>query len=37
MDGPRLAAHRLSPQARVEDGIPVYDVAEDESGQRRIV
>lgn len=37
MDGPRLEPHRLSPQARIEDGLPVYDVAEDDSGQRRIV
>jgi uncharacterized protein (DUF488 family) len=37
MDGPRLEPHRLSAQARIEDGLPVYDVAEDASGQRRIV
>jgi uncharacterized protein (DUF488 family) len=37
MDGPRLEPHRLSPQARIEDGLPVYDVAEVDSGQRRIV
>jgi uncharacterized protein (DUF488 family) len=37
MDGPRLEPHRLSPQARIENGLPVYDVAEDDSGQRRIV
>jgi uncharacterized protein (DUF488 family) len=37
MDGPRLEPHRLSAQARIEDGLPVYDVAEDDSGQRRIV
>jgi uncharacterized protein (DUF488 family) len=37
MDGPRLEPHRLSPQARIEDGLPVYDVPEDHSGQRRIV
>jgi hypothetical protein len=33
MDGPRLEAHRLSAQARVEDGLPVYDVAEDRQGR----
>ncbi len=37
MDGPRLEPHRLSAQARIEDGLPVYDVPEDDSGQRRIV
>jgi uncharacterized protein (DUF488 family) len=37
MDGPRLVPHRLSPQARIEDGLPVYDVPEEDSGQRRIV
>jgi uncharacterized protein (DUF488 family) len=37
IDGPRLEPHRLSPQARVVDGLPVYDVPEDDSGQRRIV
>jgi hypothetical protein len=37
MDGPRLEPHRLSPQARIEDDLPVYDVPEDDSGQRQIV
>jgi uncharacterized protein (DUF488 family) len=37
MDGPRQEPHRLSLQARIEDGLPVYDVPEDDSGQRRIV
>jgi uncharacterized protein (DUF488 family) len=37
MDGPRLGPHRLSSQARIEGDLPVYDVAEDDSGQRRIV
>jgi uncharacterized protein (DUF488 family) len=37
MDGPRLEPHRLSPQARIEDDLPVYDVPEDDSGQRKIV
>ncbi|MGH2656165.1 MAG: DUF488 family protein [Actinomycetota bacterium] len=37
MDGPRLVPHHLSPQARIEDGLPVYDVPEEDSGQRRIV
>lgn len=37
MDGPRLKPHRLAPQARIENGLPVYDVPEDDSGQRRIV
>lgn len=37
MDGPRLEPHRLAPQARIENGLPVYDVPEDDSGQRRIV
>lgn len=37
MEGPRLEPHRLSAQARIEEGLPVYDVAEDDSGQRRIV
>jgi uncharacterized protein (DUF488 family) len=37
MDGPRLEPHRLAPQARIENGLPVYDVSEDDSGQRRIV
>jgi uncharacterized protein (DUF488 family) len=37
MDGPRLEPHRLSPQARIENGLPVYDVPENDSGQRRIV
>jgi uncharacterized protein (DUF488 family) len=37
MDGPRLVPHRRSPQARIEDGLPVYDVPEDDSGQRKIV
>lgn len=37
MDGPKLEPHRLSAQARIEDGVPVYDVAEEDSGQRPIV
>lgn len=37
MDGLRLEPHRLTPQARIEAGLPVYDVPEDDSGQRRIV
>lgn len=37
MDGPRLEPHRLSALARVEGDLPVYDVPEENSGQRRIV
>jgi uncharacterized protein (DUF488 family) len=37
MDGPRLEPHRLSALARVEGDLPVYDVPEEDSGQRRIV
>ena len=37
MDGPRLEPHRLSAQARIEDDLPIYDVAEEDTGQRRIV
>ena len=37
MDGPRQEPHRLSAPARIEGDLPVYDVAEDDSGQRRIV
>ena len=36
MDGPKVEPHRLSAQARIEGGLPVYDVAEEDSGQRRI-
>jgi uncharacterized protein (DUF488 family) len=37
MDGPRLEPHPLSAQARIEDDLPIYDVAEEDAGQRRIV
>lgn len=37
MDGGRIDPHRPSRTARVEDGAVVYDVSEDESGQRRLV
>jgi uncharacterized protein (DUF488 family) len=37
MDGPRLEQHRLPAHARIEGDLPVYDVAGDDSGQRRIV
>jgi uncharacterized protein (DUF488 family) len=37
MDGGRLDAHRLSPTARVEGNAVIYDVPEDDSGQRRLV
>jgi uncharacterized protein (DUF488 family) len=36
MEGGKLDRHRLSPQARVEGDLPVYDVPEDDSGQRRL-
>lgn len=37
MDGGRLEPHALSPSARLEGQSVVYDVPEDESGQRRLV
>jgi uncharacterized protein (DUF488 family) len=37
MDGGRIDVHRLSPLARVEDGVVVYDVPENDTGQRRLV
>ena len=36
MDGPKLEPHRLMAAARVEGDLPVYDVREDEGGQRRL-
>lgn len=37
MEGGRRDLHRLSPSARLEGDLPVYDVPEEESGQRRLV
>jgi uncharacterized protein (DUF488 family) len=37
MEGGRLDPHRLTRQARLEDGQPVYDVPEEEDGQRRLL
>ncbi|MDQ4005644.1 MAG: DUF488 domain-containing protein [Actinomycetota bacterium] len=37
LDGPRLDEHRLTPAARAEGGLPIYDVPEDEDGQRRLL
>ena len=37
LDGPRLDSHRLAPAARVEGGLPVYDVPEEDDGQRRLL
>jgi uncharacterized protein (DUF488 family) len=37
MDGGRIDEHRLSRSARVESGGVVYDVPEDDTGQRRLV
>jgi hypothetical protein len=37
LDGPRLDAHRLTPAARVEGGLPVCDVPEEDDGQRRLL
>lgn len=37
MEGGRLEPHRLASQARLEGDLPVYDVPEDDSGQRRLV
>lgn len=37
MEGGRLEPHRLSRQARLEGGLPVYDVPEDDAGQRRLL
>lgn len=36
MDGGRVEPHRLSNAARVESAAVIYDVPEDESGQRRL-
>jgi uncharacterized protein (DUF488 family) len=36
MEGGRIDRHRLSRTARLEDDAVVYDVPEDESGQRRL-
>jgi uncharacterized protein (DUF488 family) len=37
MDGPSLDVHRLMAAARIEDGVPVYDVLQDDDGQRRLL
>ncbi len=37
MEGRRLEQHRLSRSARLEHGVPVYDVPEEEDGQRRLI
>jgi uncharacterized protein (DUF488 family) len=37
MGGGRIDMHRLSPSARIQDDIVVYDVPEDVTGQRRLV
>jgi uncharacterized protein (DUF488 family) len=37
MDGDRLEPHRLSPVARLDGDAVVYDVPEDEDGQRRLL
>lgn len=37
MEGGRLDAHRLSRQARLERGLPVYDVPEEDDGQRLLL
>ncbi len=36
LDGPRLEPHRLTPAGRIENGLVVYDVPEDDDGQRRL-
>lgn len=36
MEGGKLQPHRLSRQARVEGDLPVYDVPEEDPGQRRL-
>lgn len=36
MEGGRLDPHSLTRQARLEGGLPIYDVPEDDDGQRRL-
>jgi uncharacterized protein (DUF488 family) len=37
MEGGRLDTHRLTRQARLEGGLPIYDVPEEDDGQRRLL